>query len=373
MTFQNIHLLTQSLYNLHSGDEPVNPAESLERLSLKNKLIKIGDDESNTNIVDIYIDYIPFLLKTLDFFAKFEVKLEQQRQTNNNSQENPSNNSRIIYKLFQHSVILPFAFNSLAFITGILKIYSNSELNRKKLLHANLFPSLKLLLEYYSSSTYVNTMILYPKLFQRRRSKDREENESGKGLPSKEMMNATIEKILISLSQVIIIIRNYSLEKSSREFLLQNDILLNFLPILTKFSYFSEIILNIARVLAKLTLYESFRNQINSKNVPFLDALVKIIRNEANKCEKIMDTSGEEGNAKENAETANSQNIKNNNHNNGTNSRRNSSKMDDDSDYFEESEEPTEGETWPEWYTWPMISRISFALGNLTTTNEGNR
>jgi hypothetical protein len=75
MTFQNIHLLTQSLYNLHSGDETVNPAESLERLSLKNKLIKIGDDESNTNIVDIYIDYIPFLLKTLDFFA-YEVLIE---------------------------------------------------------------------------------------------------------------------------------------------------------------------------------------------------------------------------------------------------------------------------------------------------------
>jgi hypothetical protein len=28
---------------------------------------------------------------------------------------------------------------------------------------------------------------------------------------------------------------------------------------------------------------------------------------------------------------------------------------------------------WPAWYTWPLISRISFTLGNLTTTNANNR
>jgi hypothetical protein len=28
---------------------------------------------------------------------------------------------------------------------------------------------------------------------------------------------------------------------------------------------------------------------------------------------------------------------------------------------------------WPSWHTWPLLSRICFTLGNLTTSNEANR
>jgi hypothetical protein len=28
---------------------------------------------------------------------------------------------------------------------------------------------------------------------------------------------------------------------------------------------------------------------------------------------------------------------------------------------------------WPIWYTWPLLSRVAFTLGNLTTTNDSNR
>lgn len=35
--------------------------------------------------------------------------------------------------------------------------------------------------------------------------------------------------------------------------------------------------------------------------------------------------------------------------------------------------EVTVDTTWPQWYTWPLLSRVSYILGNLTTTNENNR
>ena len=38
-----------------------------------------------------------------------------------------------------------------------------------------------------------------------------------------------------------------------------------------------------------------------------------------------------------------------------------------------EEEDEEEDEEWPGEHTWAILTRICFALGNLTTTNETNR
>ncbi len=105
-------------------------------------------------------------------------------------------------------------------------------------------------------------------------------------------------------------------------------------------------IVNIARVLAKLSLYDTFRSQISSHR-RYIESLVNVIHYEANTCRKIMNASDQQANEDE-----------------------------DDSDNDEDNNDGNDEEedmTWPAWHTWPVISRISFTLGNLTTTNEANR
>ena len=41
--------------------------------------------------------------------------------------------------------------------------------------------------------------------------------------------------------------------------------------------------------------------------------------------------------------------------------------------YDQKEVEEVEIDHWPFWYTWPLISRIAFTLGNLTTSNNKNR
>jgi hypothetical protein len=408
ITFKNIEILTQSLFNLHTNNKESNINNGLGSNNGSNKSNNNNNNGSSSGkmegrprshdtttgpateesealatVLDIYVDYIPFLLKTIDFFTKYDIK--QANATSNNNQTGSSSNSRVIYQLFQQSLVLSYAFNGLSYITASLKHFSNHEIHRKKLMYSNLFPSLRLILEFFSSSYYVNAMILFPITAGRANSIPSSSSSSSSSvvLPAKDVIMATIDKILLSLSQTIILLRNFSLEKASRECLYKHEILLCLFPILTKYAHYSEIILNIARVLAKLSLYESFRAQINSKNVPFLDALVKIIHKEADKCRRIMDAAAtttsaptqEEGKSprasftgkslRSSRDGGNQQQQEGHGHGHG--------EEDSQEISFEDESDETKEESWPAWYTWPMISRISFTLGNLTTSNEGNR
>lgn len=134
------------------------------------------------------------------------------------------------------------------------------------------------------------------------------------------------EAILLSqlgnvIVQVIATFRNFSLDNSGRSVMLKQNSICSICDILIYYPTNAELLLNCVRVTAKLSLLEPFRSQLN-KHPTAIASLVQIVLNEAEGCRKVM-----------------------------------------------------EGEAvlWPAWYTWPLLSRAAFTLGNLTTTNDNNR
>jgi len=100
----------------------------------------------------------------------------------------------------------------------------------------------------------------------------------------------------------------------------------------------AELVLMIARITAKLSLLDPFRSQINSRQ-EHVRALASIIVRESETCKRIMDGDG----------------------------------GDNGGEGKDGTTEDAEPEEWPAWHTWPLLSRVSFTLGNLTTSNDTNR
>ena len=145
---------------------------------------------------------------------------------------------------------------------------------------------------------------------------------------SKLKSNAILFHLSNLLVQLVGVLRNFALDASGRSKMLSSEILPSICCLLRPFRDYPELRLNCVRVTAKLSLQEPFRTQINA-NPRHVIFLVEIILQESAACQRVMDG-------------------------------------DEDSyagdDY-----------AWPYWYTWPMLSRTAFTLGNLTTTNDFNR
>jgi hypothetical protein len=158
------------------------------------------------------------------------------------------------------------------------------------------------------------------------------------GPPEEDLFQKTLKLQINQMEQnavqLIAALRNFSLDESGREQLLN----LHVMPLLCRVTrcsvsrrssesndVTSELLLSIARVTAKLSLYEDFREQINRSRQPvyYLESIVQLVLHEASLCDRIMEGS-------------------------------------DDVD-------------WPSWLTWPLLSRAAFTLGNFTTTNDHNR
>lgn len=143
------------------------------------------------------------------------------------------------------------------------------------------------------------------------------------------------------LVQVVGVIRNVSLDKVGRAQMTDTPLCRMMCKFLNTYVEYAEVVINIARVLAKLSLYETFRSQISNgprdNRHEYMSYLVNVLRKESDRCLKIMNDE-----RKNDAEG-------------------------------QENYEDEDMEVWPAWYTWPLISRMAFTLGNFTTTNEANR
>lgn len=208
---------------------------------------------------------------------------------------------------------------SAVYAAGILRIYSNDETNRRRLLHLGAVESI-------GEGLKVSGIIANYRL--------QLESQSIKlqtpSISSSSRMINIFDKLSQILVQLVAAERNFSLDSQGR---LQIQISKSICVICNLFRLYKsspELLLNCARVTAKLSLQEPFRSQINSKSV-HIKCLVGVIIGEAQHCQKIMD--GDHSNL----------------------------------------EEDVDNTIWPSWYTWPLLSRISFTLGNLTTTNDSNR
>ena len=193
------------------------------------------------------------------------------------------------------------------FAAGIIRSYTNDEINRKRMIHLGA-------IEIISEGFKVISAVLGS-------------NEITKFINSStnSSIKTSIDKIAQVLIQLVAAMRNFSLDTLGRNQILSTKCLPVLCRFLSIFKEYPELTLNCARVTAKLSLHDNFRLQINT-NVVYLKSLVDVIIIEAQQCQSVM-----------NQVTEN----------------------------FDKS--------WPSWYTWPLLSRVAFTLGNLTTSNEINR
>jgi hypothetical protein len=208
---------------------------------------------------------------------------------------------------------------SAVYAAGILRIYSNDETNRRRLLHLGA-------IENIGEGLKVSGIIANYRL--------QLESQSVKlqtpSISSSSRMINIFDKLSQILVQLVAAERNFALDSQGRLQIQTSKSICVICNLFRLYKTSPELLLNCARVTAKLSLQEPFRSQINSKPV-HIKCLVDAIIGEAQHCQKIMD--GDNSNIEEGLDTT----------------------------------------TWPSWYTWPLLSRISFTLGNLTTTNDSNR
>lgn len=215
-------------------------------------------------------------------------------------------------------------FNTATYCMATIRtLTTNHETDRKRLLHANGLEVITQMVTFYDVHSHL--LIARAGKATTSLSNDDEEDDD----------DDNSQNILVSpLVQVVGVIRNISLDKSGRSQMNDTYICRTLSLFLKTYANYPEVIINIARVLAKLSLYETFRSQISNgprdNRHEYLSCLVNVLKKEADLCLKIM----EEG-------------------------------KDNNEDDIECS--------WPSWYTWPLISRMAFTLGNFTTTNETNR
>lgn len=212
------------------------------------------------------------------------------------------------WKHIQHYIALPSTAlqsphiqNALSLAThsfALLRIITGNEVERRRLTHTAL-------IEYISKmlTSYVENPVLRKSVM-----KDN---------------NGECAQLLV---QSLAVLRNISLDKSARQLLLTSFPVTtrSLCALLTVYSSHAEVILMVARVLAKLSLYEGFRVEMSASDGKSLGHMVKLVQGEGRRCKEVM----------EGVET---------------------------------------NEEWPSWHTWPLLSRICFTLGNLTNSNERNR
>eukprot|EP00605_Chrysophyceae_sp_TOSAG23-4_P001268 GSChrysophyteH1.ASY1.ANO1.1379.1 assembled CDS len=196
------------------------------------------------------------------------------------------------------------------FAGGVVRIYSDGGTNRKRLLHLGAIESLG---RGFKIALHAA------------------ESVAKNGDVATSLHRHLIEQLGRLVEQLVGALRNFSLDSGGRSRILDVDIMSTVCALLTPFCMHSELILSAARITAKLSLLDTFRSQINAKpqNVR---SLVEVVVHEADKCREVM-----EG---DNADAGST----------GSGSG-----------------------TWPQWHTWPLLSRVSFTLGNLTTSNAENR
>ena len=138
-----------------------------------------------------------------------------------------------------------------------------------------------------------------------------------------------VEQLGRLVEQLVGALRSFAQEAGGRSRILDAEVMGTVCALLAPFRGQSELVLSAARITAKLSLLDTFRSQINAKQQN-VRHLVEVVVHEADKCREVMlgeiPARGAEG-----------------------------------------------GGTWPQWHTWPLLSRVSFTLGNLTTSNAENR
>ena len=241
------------------------------------------------------------------------------------------------------------------FSAGVIRHHSSDESVRKQKNTSNIIENISEELRTVGSFT----VICQKRIIQNTEKVTNEIISKLVGVKTNEIISKIIHKMSEIVVQLVVIIRNYSIDSHGKAQLINTKIVGLLCSLLKPFKNYPELVLNCVRVTAKLSLQDNFRAQINSKTAQ-IKCLIDVLVQEGSICLDVMNGTGE-------ANTINPHNHRNKsnskigyteNHGNYSSSNGNSN---------------TDYSSWPYWYTWPLISRIAFTLGNLTTSNSLNR
>lgn len=280
---------------IYSGRTNSNGGGIDESVDLSLSQLPSDNDEAAVVIVPAVLECIQFTLSRLQMVFRVHAEsFEGQRQ---------------IKLTLNHCTAS--SLNITAYCTAILRLLSQTEVDRRRLVRVQGLQTISTVMDFFKQHADLLRKIT---------------------ILNEDSSSPVQSGAVAPLVQVVGIIRNLSLDKTCRQALSNSPtISTTMCSFLRTYVEYPEVILNITRVLAKLSLYEWFRSQVGEN----LDALVYVLRREGQRCQQVMNGQQHDGDSK-----------------------------DDDND---------NSRAWPEWYTWPLISRMAFALGNFTTTNENNR
>ena len=385
----------------------------LEKNTKDNDLYSFGDlsdflgDFIFQNCIDLLLEFqtlfsilMPNLgLQIIHMKSKIVIDMNVDNDNNNNNNDNNDDNNDNFKNLedksegtflFEDKIICDkeielFELLEIAiFSSAILRHHSNDENNRKKINHLKMMENNSELLRSLGSFTVsCQKEILFNKEKYRKNlifnKNEYDDTDS--------LLNKMIEKMSEIVVQLVVVIRNFSIDVKGR-YQIQNTNIIGILCSLLKpYKKFPELCLNCVRVTAKLSLQDNFRAQINNKS-SYIKCLIETLIWEGQYCNNIIngnnilnEIKGNEVKEKfsySNSNCVTNDNIQNKNssHDNKYQQKSDEHKRTDneckiDKEYENKIEE--EIDTWPFWYTWPLISRVAFTLGNLTTSNNNNR
>ena len=268
------------------------------------------------------------------------------------------------------------------FASAILRHHSNEECHRKKLNHLKMMENISEFLRSLGSFTVACQKEISFNIEKYRKNLILKKN----AVEIDQLLKKVVKKMSEIAVQLVVVVRNFSIDIKGR-FQIQNTNMIGLMCSLLKpYKKFPELCLNCVRVTAKLSLQDNFRSQINSKS-SHIKCLIEILIWEGMYCSNIMNNNNELNNIESNELDENNfysdsiGNIRSTDNDNHQKKVRNSVHADDKNEneitkiekYDQKEVEEVEIDHWPFWYTWPLISRIAFTLGNLTTSNNKNR
>lgn len=339
MALSNMEKLSEFIFKSKAQPATGRVASSLEELDIS--AVSSADQADTVLLLPVLVECLQFTLARLNTgFA--------QLSSSSSARRGPSG-----LPISADSIVC-LLLNTASYAMATLRALStNQETDRKRLLHASGLEVITQMISFYDVYASLITAIRVQRPSsgsrhqQQHQQQQQQHADNGNEDEEDDEEEATaLQSIPVSpLVQTVGVIRNISLDKAGRNHMADTPLCRMLCLFLKVYADYPEVIINIARVMAKLSLYENFRGQISSgpreNKHEYVSCLVSVLRKEADLCLRIMEENkkGDEdvgggGGDEDNEEDVNS---------------------------------------WPSWYTWPLISRMAFTLGNFTTTNETNR
>ena len=268
------------------------------------------------------------------------------------------------------------------FTSAILRHHSNEECHRKKLNHLKIMENIFEFLRSLGSFT-----VGCQKEISFNSEKYRKNLISRKnGVDIDQLLKKMVKKMSEIAVQLVVVVRNFSIDVKGRFQILNKNMIGLMCSLLKPYKKYPELCLNCVRVTAKLSLQDNFRAQINSKS-SHIKCLIDLLVCEGMFCSNVMNGNNKLNNVETNEFEENNFHTNSAENMPSTDYEKNQQKIKNSFDINNKYEneiiktgkndqkevEEVEIDHWPFWYTWPLISRVAFTLGNLTTSNNTNR